>query len=226
MATNEKNQEQNAIDNLNSTLTSAGEKVANNKKIIYWVLGIIAVAAACCAAYIWLYQVPQAKNSQAAYDQVMTKASDNDSIAAVEYAKVADKFSHTDAGNLAALQAGIAYYDLGKYKESIKYLEKFSSKDDVMNAQAKILLGDANVNLKNYDAALAAYNGALRIASGNHQVAPVIIWKEANIYDAQKNYAKALECYEQIKNTYPEFNLGNGMTIDAYIAREKARLGK
>lgn len=226
MANNDQNQELNAIDNLNSTLTSAGETVANNKKILYWALGIIVAIAACGAAYMWLYQIPTTKNSQAAYDRVMVKAAGNDSIATAEYAKVADKYSRTDAGHLAALQAAVGYYDLGKYKESIKYIDKFSSDDDVMNAQSKVLLGDANVNLKQYDAALTAYNAALRIASGNDQIAPVVLWKEANVYDAQKNYAKALECYEQIKNSYPSFNLGNGMSIDAYIAREQARLGK
>lgn len=226
MAKNENPQELNAIDNLNSTLTSAGESVANNKKILYWALGIIVAIAACGAGYMWLYQIPQAKNSRAAYDQVMTKAAGNDSIAATEYAKVADKFSHTDAGKLAALQAAVAFYDLGKYKECVKYLDKFSSADDVLNAQAKVLLGDANVNLKQYDAALNAYNAALRIASANEQIAPVVLWKEANVYDAQKNFKGALECYEQIKNSYPSFSLGNGMSIDAYIAREEARLGK
>ncbi len=226
MAKNENNQNQNAIDNLNSTLTSAGESVANNKKILYWALGIIVAIAACGAAYMWLYQVPQTKNSQAAYDQVFTKANGNDSIAAVEYAKVADKYPHTDAGKLAAIQAASSYYNLGKYKETIKYLDKFSSKDDVLNAQADVMLGDANVNLKQYDAAIAAYNKALKIASSNDQIAPVVLWKEANVYDAQKNYQKALECYKQIRDSYPEFTLGNGMSIDAYIAREEARLGK
>lgn len=173
MATNE--QEQNAIDNLNSHLTQAGEKVANNKKIIYWALGIIVAIAACCAAYIWLYKVPQTKNSQNAYDQVEAKAMGNDSIAAVEYAKVADKYSSTDAGNLAALQAAVSYYHLGKYNETVKYLDKFNSKDDLMQAQAEVLLGDANVNLKKYDDAINAYNAALRLESGNEQVAPVVL---------------------------------------------------
>ncbi len=88
------------------------------------------------------------------------------------------------------------------------------------------MLGDANVNLKQYDAAIAAYNKDLKISSSNDQIAPVVLWKEANVYYAQKNYQKALECYKQIRDSYPEFTLGNGMSIDAYIAREEARLGK
>ena len=114
MANNDQNQELNAIDNLNSTLTSAGETVANNKKILYWALGIIVAIAACGAAYMWLYQIPTTKNSQAAYDQVMVKAAGNDSIATAEYAKVADKYSRTDAGHLAALQHPCRHKHSGK----------------------------------------------------------------------------------------------------------------
>ena len=227
MATQQnKEQEQNAIENLNSHLTKAGETVANNKQIIYWVIGAILVIAAGIAAYIWLYKVPNDKNSQAAYDQVEMKAQGNDSIAAAEYAKVADKYSSTPAGNIAAFQAAVANYRLGKYAETVKYLDKFSTKDELLSAQADVLLGDANVNLKKYDDAIAAFNKALRTASGNPQIAPMVLWKMANVYDAQKNYAEALKCYEQIKEGYPEFSFGNGISVDAYIAREQARLGK
>lgn len=228
MATQKNNeQEQNAIENLNSHLTAAGEKVANNKKIIYWVLAAILIIAACGAAYIWLYKVPTANKAQNALDQVEVKAAGNDSIAAVEFAKVANDYSGTDAGNIAALQAATAFYRQGKYNETVKYLDKFSSKDDdVLAAQTEVLRGDALVNLKKYDEALSAYKSALRKAAGNEQIAPVVLWKEANIYDAQKKYDEALKCFEQLKEGYPTFAFGNGLSVDAYIAREKARLGK
>lgn len=226
MATNEKNQELNAIDNLNDNLTRATEHVANNKKIIYWCIGLIAIFAAGGAAWYWGYLQPSYKNSQNAYFKVERQAAGNDSIAAAEYAKVADKFGSSDAGRLAALQAGEAYYRIGKFDLAAKYLKEFKSDDEVMQAQAKVLLGDAYVNIKKYDDAIAAYDAALRIASGNDQIAPAILWKKANIFDAQKKYQDALNCYKQIKDGYPNFSFGNGISIDAYIAREEARLAK
>lgn len=226
MASNETNKEQNAIDNLNDSLTRAGQHVANNKKIIYWCIALIAIFAAGGAAWYWGYLLPSYKNSQNAYFQVETKANGNDSIAAVEYAKVADKFGSSDAGKLAALQAGESFYRQGKYEQAAKYLKEFKTKDDVMQAQADVLLADSYVNLKKYDEALASYDAALRLASGNDQIAPVVLWKKANIYDAQKKYQDALNCYKQIKDSYPTFSFGNGITVDAYIAREEARLGK
>lgn len=226
MAENNNQQENNAIENLNSTLTSAGEKVANNKKIVYWSLGIVVAVAVFVGAYFWLYRNPGLNNSWEAYNKVELTALGNDTVRANEYAKVADQYGHFDAGKVAALAAAEAFYNVGKYNEAVKYLGKFSSDDDVLNAQAKMLLGDSYVNLNKLDDALGAFNACIRAAAGNPQIVPVALLKEANIYDAQKNWQKALDCYTQIKNEYPQFQLGNGMSIDAYIARENARMGK
>lgn len=226
MATNNQPTEQNAIDNLNSTLTTASEHVAKNKKIIYWCLGVVIAIGACAAAWFWLYKIPQNNNSWKAYEEVYKKAAGNDSIAAAEYGKVASKYGSTDAGRLAALQASEAYYKLGKYNETIKYLQDFSCEDPLMDAQSRVLLGDAYVNVKKYPEAIDAYNSALRKAEGNPEISPVVLWKQANVYDAEKKYQNAMDCYTQIRDNYPEFALGNGMAIDAYVARESARLGK
>ena len=88
------------------------------------------------------------------------------------------------------------------------------------------LQGDCYVNLKQYDKALSCFDKAVKKADGNPQIAPRVLLKEANVYDAQKKYADALKCYERIASDFPTFQLGNGMTVEAYIAREKARLGK
>lgn len=226
MSDNNNQHENNTIENLNSHLTSAGERLANNKKAIYWAVGIVVVAAVFVASYFWIYRNPGLNNSWAAYNKVELTANGNDTIRAKEYAKVADKYGRFDAGNVARLAAAEAYYNIGKYQDAVKYLEKFSTSDAVLEAQARMLLGDCYVNTDKLDKALTSYNECIRKAEANPQVVPVALWKEANIYDAQKQYQKALDCYEQIKADYPQFALGDGMSVDAYIAREKARLGK
>ncbi|MBD5302720.1 MAG: tetratricopeptide repeat protein [Bacteroides sp.] len=218
--------EENAIDKLNSNLSNASERIANNKKIIFWVVGGIAIVAAFVLSYFFIYRNPKLNKAFEAYSQVESKAMGNDSIAATEYKKVADSYSGTDAGELAALSAAEAYYNLGKYKEAAACLEGFSTSEPVLGANALVLTGDCYVNLKQYDKALDYFKKALNKADKNPQIAPRVLLKEANVYDEQKKYDKALECYEQIKADYPQFEVGNGLGIDAYIAREKARLGK
>lgn len=224
MASNNEN-EQNAIDKLNSNLSSASEKIANNKKIIYWALGAIVVVAGFILSYFFIYRNPHLKGASEAYNQVEIKAAGNDSIAAGEYKKVAEQYPHTPAGHLAALEAAENFYDQGKYKEALAALDNANVGEKVLDANATILKGDCYVNLKQYDKALDEFKSAVKKGDKNEQIVPRALLKCANIYDAQKKYAKALECYEQIKNDYPSFQLGNA-PVDAYIEREKARLGK
>lgn len=219
----EKNQEETAIDRMNSQLTDAGSKLAGNKKIILIVLGIILVVAAFVMSYLFIYKNPHVEKAFEAYNGIETQAL-NDSTAAAQYMTVADQYKGDDAGKLAALSAGEALYNQGRYEEAAEYLKRFSSKDDVLDANVLVLTGDCYVNLENYDEALSYYQKAVRRANNNPQIVPRVLLKEANIYDVQGNYGKALECYQQIKTNYPEFKLGNGMEMDAYIAREVARM--
>ncbi len=222
---NQNNQDETAIDKVNTHLTEAGDKIANNKKIIFWGVGAILVVACFTLSYLFIYRAPHLQKSYEAYNRVEINAI-NDSVAAAQYKEVADKYKGDAAGNLAALSAGEALYNQGKYQEAAEYLKRFSSKDAVLDANAMVLTGDCYVNLKKYDEALECYQKAVRKADGNSQIVPRTLLKEANVYDEQKKFDKALECYTTIKNDFPEFRLGNGLEIDAYIARENARLGK
>ena len=225
MAHNDKHQEENAIDKMNSHLTDAGTKIADNKKILLIALGVILVVAAFVLSYLFIYKNPHMEAAFEAYNGVETQAY-NDSVAGEQYMEVADRYKGDSAGKLAALSAGEALYNQGKYAEAADYLKRFSSKDGVLEANALVLTGDCYVNLENYDEALNYYQKAVRKADNNPQIVPRVLLKMANVYDAQANYGKALECYQQIKNNYPEFKLGNGMEMDAYIAREIARMGE
>jgi tetratricopeptide (TPR) repeat protein len=174
-----------------------------------------------------LYRNPRIEKSFEAYNKVETEAVGNDSIAAAMYKDVADKYSNTPAGNLAALSAAEYLYDLGKYAEAAKYAEKFSTSDEVLMSNALVLIGDCYVNLKKYDDAISYFDKAISTSDENPQIVPRVLLKKATIYDAQNKYDKALECYEAISADYPQFSLGQGgLSIDAYVEREKARLGK
>lgn len=223
---NKQPQEETAIDNLNSHLTSAGEKIASNKKIIFWGVGAILVVGCFVLSYLFIFRNPHINKSFEAYNAVEITARGNDSIAASEYKKVADEYKRDDAGNLAALSAGESLYNLGKYQEAAEYLKRFDSGDPVLAANAAVLAADCYVNLKKYPEALEWLQKAVRTANANPQIVPRALLKEANIYDELKQYDKALDCYTMIKTDFPQFQLGNGVSIDAYIERENSRLGK
>lgn len=139
---NTNQQDETAIDKMNSQLTAAGDKIANNKKIIYITTGAIILVAVVILGYLFGYRKPREEKAFEAYNKVEQQAFANDSIAAAQYKQVADNFSGSDAANLAALSAGEALYNEGKYEEAAKYLGKFSSDDAVLDANAMVLTGD------------------------------------------------------------------------------------
>lgn len=224
------NEEATVVDNLNSHLTKAGRTVANNKKIIYICIGVVAVVAAFVLSYIFIYHNPRLQNSWEAYNQVLLKQAKgeitNDTVAAQEFQKISTNFSSMPAGNVAALSAAQAYYNVKNYDAAIKLLEKMDLSEPILESQSQALLGDCYVNKKQYDKAIDCFNKAIKIADNNPQLVPGYLIKEANIYNAQKKYDKSLACYEQIQKEYPHFQFGNGLDIEFYIEREKAFAGK
>lgn len=222
----EKKQEDLTIDRVHEHLTDAGARLAENKKIILIAVGVILVVAAFVLSYLFIYKNPHVEKAFEEYNQVEIQPAMADSVAAAQYMELADKYDGDAAGKLAALSAGEALYNQGRYAEAAEYLKRFSSKDDVLDANAMVLTGDCYVNLENYVEALSYYKKAIKKANENPQIVPRVLLKEANIYDAQGNYGAALECYQEIKDNYSSFRLGNGMDIDAYIAREAARLAQ
>ena len=227
---NHKAEGTNVVENLDSHLTKAGQKVANNKKIIYVCVGVIAVVAAFVLSYLFIYRNPRLQNSWAAYNKVLLMQQKgeiaNDSIAAEQYQNVATNFKSTPAGNVAALAAAEAYYNVKNYDAAIKLLEKTSLSEPILEAQAMALLGDCYVNKQNFDKALSCFDKAIKIADGNPELVPGYLIKKANIYNHLQQYENSLACYEQIKADYPRYELGNGLNIDYYIEREKAYAGK
>lgn len=219
-------EQQDTLEALNTGLTNMGRRIETNKTALYVAFAGILAIAAITFAYIYFFHTPRANKAMEAYNKVELAALGNDSIAAEQYMKIAEDYSSTDAGNLAALSAGESYYNIGKYDKAAQYLKKFSSSDKVADANAQILLGDCYVNLKKYDDALAYFKKAVKTSAGNPQIAPRALLKQAVVYDELKKYEDALKCYETIKTEYPTFSLGNGISMDSYIEREKARLGK
>ena len=131
---NNKNEQQDdsTIEKLNANLTGASERIAQNKKAVFLTLGITVLIAAIILCYVFFFRSPKINRAFEAYHQVEISAAGNDSVAAVEYKKVADKYSGTDAGKLAALSAAESFYNTGKYKEAIACLDDFSSSESVL----------------------------------------------------------------------------------------------
>lgn len=136
--------------------------------------------------------------------------------AALGFLDVIDQYGSTKCGNLSHYYAGICFLHLGDYNEAIKQLKKFDTDDVLLEPLAKAALGDAYVELGNYDKAISSYESALSV-NKNEFTTPSIKTKLALVYEAKGDVKKALSVLEEVKKDYP--NSSDLATIEKTIAR-------
>ena len=216
-----KKEDQN-LEEVNETLSSAGLWIEKNANIITWcVLAVVAVVVGILALnqYVFKPKAVEASNENAkAVVYFMAgdfeKALRGDDAECIGFEQIADDYSLYQTGKLAALYAGICYYQLGEYEDAAKYLKKFSADDLTIEPAASQLLGDAYVELGEYGKALSAFEHAAK--SGNDLIAPMSLKKAGIVYLEQDNKRAALMAFEQIKADFP--SSAEAQDIDKYIA--------
>lgn len=227
MAKQVKGNARTSLEGINDSLSSLEQKVEQNKKYIYYVLGVVVAIVAIVLIYIYAIRNPgieDAKKQVSQADMVLLVQNNPDS-ALVLYKRVFDNSSYKPA-NRAGQMAGILLYQKGKYDEAIKYLERTSADGKIAGPAVKSLLGDCYVNKKNYDKAMKAYDEAIKLAGNNANYAPLFMMKKATVQHAIKKYDGELKTYETLKSKFPNYVIANNINIEKYIERAKALAGK
>jgi len=216
----EKQDEQ--LQEVNNALSGAGQWIEKHSKALSWcAVGIMVLAVA-----ILFYTRKQdanrvdaaVENSQNfwAYlaNQFDVAADGNEEIDG--FATTADSYGNQE-GKLAALFAGTCYYQLGQYEDAVEYLEKFSSNDLNFKAVAKQMLGDAYVELQDYEAAVKAFEAAAD--TQNEVFAPMSLKKAGIAYLKLEDNEAAHKAFATIKEKYP--TSVEAQDIDKYIELAK-----
>ncbi len=159
-------------------------------------------------------------------NEMFEQALNGDGAGYVGFAKIADNYSGTAAGNLANLYAGLCYANLGKWAEAQKSLDAFSSKGDQMiSPAAEAALGDAYAHLNQLDKAVEAFKKAASMADSeaddkaNNSLSPSFLVKAGEILESQKKKEEALSIYQDVKKKYVNSMLVQSGEIDKYIER-------
>jgi tetratricopeptide (TPR) repeat protein len=219
------------FNTLDQGASKTEEWVSKNQKGIFIVVGVIALAMVAYLAYDKFIETPKEEEAasdmfqaQQYFQQAVDNPAANDSLfnlalnggeGKLGFLGVIENNSGTDAANLAHYYAGTAYLNTGKYKQAVEHLEKFSTKDDVLDAMAKGATGDAFAQLKDNKSALEFYQKAVK-ASDNDLTAPRFLFKAGQIALVMKNKADALKFFKEIQEKYS--TSAENANIDAYIA--------
>lgn len=214
-----------SIDEINDSLTSMSEKVQKNQKSILIVSLIVAVVIALVCIYIFCFRNPGIKEANAAIGSadIELLVNGNDSLALVQYTKVAENYGG-DAANRARLMSAIQLYQDGEYEKALNYIKDYSASDDVIGAAAYSLEGDCYVNLEKYQDAVGAYKKAISQSDDNPYYTPFFMLKLARVYNVLGDYAAEASTYKDIIKKYPTYN--GGVNLEKYYEAAQIRAGK
>lgn len=233
------NQKTNQTLDVNDALAQSEAFVIKYKKQIIAAAVAVVVVVGGFIAYIYGYSKPREDKAQELLGVVMQKyVMQQDFEKALKgegktmgLTKIAETYSSTDAGNLAAYEAGLCYYQLGKNSDAIKYLEKFSPKgDNTISAQALYALANCYANAKQLDKSVDTFKKAAK-ATNVPALAAEYLFQAATILQSQNKNDEALKIYQNIKASYPSAPIcsrqqQNGVVMDAIIDKYIERLSK
>ena len=184
------------FNTLDETASKTEDWVAKNQKVILGVVGAIAIATLVYLLYNRFVVEPKEEKAtneifqaQQYFQQAVDPTEKNDSLynlalkggeGKLGFIGIAEQYAGTDAGNLANYHAGMAYLNLGDFKNAITYLEKFKSEDAILKPLALGAIGDALAETNKVDDAIAHYKKAAE-ASENDFTTPRYLLKAAQL---------------------------------------------
>lgn len=216
-----KKEDQNLAE-VQEALNTTGTWIEKNQKAITWsVIAVVAVVLGIMAInqYVIKPKAAEASNENAkavAYfmQENYDKALHGDDAECIGFEQIASDYHLYQAGKLAALYAGVCYYQLGEYSEAADYLKKFSADDLNIAPAAHQLLGDAYVQMQEYDKAAKAFEAAAK--SGNDLIAPMSLKKAGFVYLEMGNKKAAHKAFTRVKDEFPMSS--EAQDIEKYIA--------
>lgn len=195
--------------------------IREKKGLLYGVLIAIVAVIVIYVGYTKLIHEPrQAEALQQMYPaEASFRAGDYDKALngddqTMGFSQIISKYGNK-AGKAVYLYAGICELQAGNYESAISYLNKYSTKETILAARALACIGDAYVGLGDYGKAVSYFEKAA--AKSDNMYSATYLLKAGVTYEELGNNEKALECYNTIKNKYPQSM--EGYDIDKYISR-------
>ena len=222
MAKKKQTVEDQNLENVQEALNTTSAWIEKNQNKLTWAITIVVAIVAGVLAlnnYVIKPKAVEANNENAkAVTYFMQgnweKALNGDEAECIGFEAIANEYKCNKAGKLAALYAGVCYYQLGQYEDAAAYLSKFSANDLTVEPAALQLLGDAYVQMEDYAKAVKAFEAAAK--SGNDLIAPMSLKKAGFVYLELGNKAAAKKAFEAIKADYAAST--EAQDIDKYIA--------
>ena len=225
MANKKQNDADKRLENVEGALNTTESFIEQYQNQISWGLLIIILIVFGIFALNKYVLTPRAEKasyelSKAEYqfgEKNWQVALEGDGAECIGFTGVIEEYGSTDAGHVAKYYAGVCAYKLGNYEEAADYLKSFKSDNEVLNLEAKILLGDTYVELDETEKAVSAFD---KVAKKHNSVfSPRALKKQGLALESLGKKDEALKAYQKIKDDYNSSD--EARDIDKYIARVK-----
>jgi len=211
-------------ENIETTVSKVEQFFNENKKTIWTVLGVTAFIILAVVGYTELIAKPKAKEAmaqmypaEASFAQGEFELALNGDGNVLGFNDIIKEYG-AKGGKSVYFYAGVCNLQLGQWEEAISLLKQYGGKDKIMAARAQGCIGDAYAALENYSEAVKYFKKAAAVA--DNVFAANYLLKEGVTYEELGDKAAALECYNKIKDNYPDSV--EGYEIDKYISRAQA----
>lgn len=210
MAKNEENKD--VLENpevIAEKVTGIEQWIEHNPKIVFGVLGVLILVVG--GYFGWRYYVDsQDEQAQREMFQAVRYFEADSLNLALEgdgnnlgFKQIVEDYSMTPAGNLANFYAGAICLKQGKFPLAIVYLDDFKADDQLVQARAYSLIGDAYMEQKKYEEAASYYDKA-----SNHKpnkfFTPTYLMKAGLAFEKANQKDKAIKAYQRVIDEYWE----------------------
>lgn len=189
----------------------AEQWIERNPKIVFGVLGIIALLVGGYFGFRYWSGTQDDQAQKEMFQAVRYFEADSLNLAMngdgnnLGFKQIIDDYSMTDAGNLANYYAGATCLKQGKYQLAVFYFEDFKSDDQLVQARAYSLMGDAYMEQKKFEDAAKYYSKAADYKP-NKYFTPTYLMKAALAYEKSTQNDKAIKAYQRVIDEYFESN--------------------
>lgn len=172
------------------------------------IIGLILILGT--SLYFFLDQKKQQKNNAAQNEIFQAQYYyEKDSIDAallgdgrnLGFIDIIDIYSGTEVANLAHFYAGASYLKKREYQNAVDYLNKFSTSEEIVQARANKLLGDAYMEQGNFTDAAKNYMSAANTVDDQY-FSPGYLMKAALAYEKASDLSLAINALDKILEDY------------------------
>ena len=214
-------EKQDILLDVESRWSNVEDFFQQNKKRVSTIATVLLVAIAGYVGYTFWYMPGQEQEAEVAiFPAQRLFGMDSINKSMPMFQQIVDDYGSTKAGHTANYYLGVCYFQKKQYQQAIDCFSKFNAGDVMLSPLAAGLMGDAEMQLGQNDAALEDYLTAVK-RSNNQLTTPIFLKKAAFVCEQKGDYTQALSLYQNIKTQYHTSQ--EAQDIDKYIARAKVK---